>query len=177
MRRAVATATLIAALTATAGCAAAPTGDPSAPGAAVAKAASAVAAARPSAAAQPSADHTADTAKVCGQVNQVFEKDMEKFGQELGKLIVYKEAKNSAQVKKAEASARRQLEAMATTIRTHTGAAQDPQLRRAGQESADAMQATAKSNFFTKVDSIDGLEKVVGAEFLAWLLPLGDFCE
>lgn len=129
----------------------------------------------PSAAPSPS-DYTADTKKVCGEIDQTLDSQMQAFGQELGKMIAYREAKNTEQAQKAKAAAQKELTEIATDIRQSTGAAQDPELTDAGEESAKNVEATAAdAQFFDKFRNPRDLD-ALKAEITTWLVPLAEFC-
>jgi uncharacterized protein (DUF305 family) len=129
----------------------------------------------PSAAPSPS-DYTADTKRVCGQIEKMLESRMEAFGQQLGKMVAYREAGNTAQAQKAKTAAQKELATTATAIRQYTGAAQDPELWDAGKESAKNVEATAAdAEFFRKFRNPRDLD-ALKAEVVTWLVPLAEFC-
>lgn len=133
-------------------------------------------AAATSAAPSPSADYSADTKKVCGEVDQILDGDFKKFGEKLGEMIVYKEAGNTAQTAKAKASAQSELKAVAASIREKTSVALDPELKAGGEEAAANMEATAAGDeFFAKIKTLKDLDSLE-TEMTAWLMPLATFC-
>lgn len=135
------------------------------------------AAAATSAAPSPSADFTADTKKVCAKVKKTIEKDARGFGEELGKMIAYKQADNSGQAAKARDAAKRELRAFAGNVNEQTAAALDPELRAAGKEAADNIRQTAATNtYFNKIDSLKDVEKGLEKLMISWFIPLGSHC-
>jgi hypothetical protein len=132
-----------------------------------------------SAAAAPTSeapDYTADTKKICGKIDTAMDKSTNAFGTELGKLIAYKQVRNTAAANKAKAGAQRELKALAKTIRDATAAALDPKVKAAGQESAANIEATAANNaFFDKLKSEKDLNSLE-SEITAWLVPLAMHC-
>jgi Rieske Fe-S protein len=126
----------------------------------------------------PSADYTADSAKVCAEVEKLLKgKELEKFAEEVGKLIVYKEQKLTSRATKARTAAGTRLQALATALRDDTAVAKDPELRDAGAESADAMVASAGDDaFFAKIKKVKDLDTVLESEMTAWLTPVVTIC-
>lgn len=126
----------------------------------------------------PSADYTADTKKICAEVEKMLEgKEMEKFGIALGKLLVYKQGKVADRAKKARTDAGTKLTALATALRDRTKAAQDPDLRAAGAESADNMvDSAADDAFFGKIKTEKDLDTVLQSELTAWFTPVVAAC-
>jgi hypothetical protein len=169
MRRTLTALALVGTLAASAACA-----DKSTP--AGAPATSSAAGAPTSEAPSPEADYTADTKKVCAKIDTAMKKSTNAFGGELGKLIAYKQIKNTAAANRAKAGAQRELKALATAIRSTTAAAQDPTVKAAGQESAANIEATAANNaFFDKLKTEKDLDSLE-SEITAWLVPLGTHC-
>jgi hypothetical protein len=137
------------------------------------------ASASPSASPTPTAsvNYAADTKRICGQIEKSFDSEMESFGVELGKMIAYREAGNTTRANQAEAATQAELRAIASRMRARTAVAQDPELRAAGQESAENMEATAADDsFFAKFKRVSDVEKLLQNEVVSWLLPLAEFC-
>ncbi|MEU7901566.1 hypothetical protein [Actinoplanes sp. NPDC049118] len=128
--------------------------------------------------ASPSADYTADTKKVCGEIDKILDgKKMEKFGEELGKLIVFKQANSTASAKKARTAAGEKLKDLAKAMNESTAAAKDPELKAAGEESLQAMTSTAEDDaFFAKLKTVKDLDKTLESGITEWLTPLAPFC-
>jgi hypothetical protein len=123
-------------------------------------------------------DYSADNKKVCAKVDKLLEgKEMERFAQELGQLIVYKQAKQTAKAKEAREDAKKELKNLAAAVRRDTGAAKDPELKAAGEESAVSIEKTAGDNaFFTKIKTIKDVDKNLESEMTPWLTPLASYC-
>ncbi len=113
------------------------------------------AAATPSATpASPPPDYSADTRRVCGKVEAVFNKDLQGFGTQMGKMIAYKEAKQTAEADKAEAEAKKQLKDVGAKVRKETAAAEDPELKTAGETSAAKFaRSAADTKYFDSIKS------------------------
>jgi hypothetical protein len=120
-----------------------------------------------------SANYAADTKRICTEIEKSLETDMEKFGVEVGKMIGYKQAGNTARANQAKADAQAELRAIASGVRERTAVAQDPELREAGQESAENMEASAADEaFFSRLRTPDDLKQVA----VSWILPLAELC-
>jgi hypothetical protein len=128
--------------------------------------------------ASPSADYTADTKRVCGEVDKLLDgKPMQKFAEELGRLIVYKEQGLHMKAEQARTDAGTRLDYLASGLRERTSAAKDPGLRAAGAESAASMEITAVDDaFFAKIESLKDMDTTLESEMTAWLAPVGTFC-
>jgi len=169
MRRAILALTFGSLLFASAAC-----GDSADSPTAAAPATSSVVSAVPS---SPAADYSADTKQVCGKVEKILTDDINGFATELGKMIAYKEAKQTSAAATAREAAGKELKSVAASIKKTTAAAQDPKLRTAGAESAAEIVKTAEDDkFFSDIKSTTNMEKVVEAKFEAWFVPLGEFC-
>ncbi len=122
-------------------------------------------------------DYSANTQLVCGKVEAVFNKDLEGFGTQLGKMIAYKEAKQGAEADKAEAAAKKQLKAVGTKVRKETAAADDPALVAAGQTSAAKFtKSAADTKFFDGIKSTKDLDRTIEAKMTDWLSPVAGYC-
>ncbi len=122
-------------------------------------------------------DYSANTKLVCGKVEGVFTKDLETFGSHLGKMIAYKEAKQSAEAEKAEAAAKKQLKDVGAKLRKETAAADDPALVMAGQTSAAKFtKSAADTKFFDGIKSTKDLDRTIEAKMTDWLSPVAGYC-
>ena len=122
-------------------------------------------------------DYSADTAQVCGKVKTVFAKDLQGFGAQLGKMIAYKEAKQTADAEKAEAAAKKQLKDVGTKIKKETAGAEDPALVTAGQTSAAKFTKSAADNkFFDGIKTTKDLDRTIEAKMTDWLSPVAGYC-
>jgi hypothetical protein len=130
---------------------------------------------RPSLAPLP--DYSADTAAICGKLDSLYTTEVRAFGAAIGKMVTYKEEKQTAEAKKAERAAAGQLQAAATKIRKETSAAQDPDLQAAGKVSAAKLEASAEDHeYIASVKTIAQLNKTVQAQFSEWLTPVSGYC-
>ncbi|BCJ41179.1 hypothetical protein GCM10010168_45230 [Actinoplanes ianthinogenes] len=128
--------------------------------------------------ATPAADYTADTKKVCTDVTTLLGGDkMKKFGEELGKLIAYKQAKATAKAKQARTDAGTRLKAAATELNAITAKAQDPELKAAGAKIQQNMNASAADDtFFAKFKTEADISKALETEMTVWFTPMDSFC-
>jgi hypothetical protein len=126
----------------------------------------------------PAARYTANTKKVCGQVDALLKgKEMQRFAKNLGSLILLKQAKKPVKATKAREAAKKELRSLATAVRRDTGAAQDPELKKAGALTATGIDKSAQNNaFFAKLKTLKDVDNVLEAEMTPWLLPLATHC-
>jgi hypothetical protein len=133
--------------------------------------------ASPTPSASPSANYAADTKRICTEIDKALDSEMEKFGVEVGKMIAYKQSGNTTEANQAKAAAQAQLRAIAARMSQRTAAAQDPELKAAGEESAKNIAASAADNtFFSRLKSLNDVQTVVEREAVTWLVPLAEFC-
>jgi hypothetical protein len=127
--------------------------------------------------ASPAADYTANTKLVCGKVQKILTEDLKDFGTEMGKMIAYKEAKQTADAEAARKAAGQQLKTVSAKVKKETAAAQDPQLQAAGATSAAKMVKTANDDgFFAKIKSTKDLDKVIETQLTEWFTPVAGYC-
>jgi hypothetical protein len=128
------------------------------------------------AAPSPTADYTADTKKVCDELDKMLDTGLDAFASNLGKMIGYRQAKQPELAAKAKAAAQQDLKEQAEALRKATMAAQDPKMQAAGEEAAKGMVTTAASDaFFDKLKDMDDLN-ALETEMTVWLAPLEFFC-
>jgi hypothetical protein len=128
-------------------------------------------------AAAPAPDYSADTKKVCGKLDKIFDAELEDFGTELGKMIAYKEAKQSDNAEKAEKAAGKQLKDIGGQVKKATAAAKDPKLKEAGTTSAAKFTKSASDGkFFDKIKTTKDLDKILETEMTNWLTPVAGYC-
>jgi hypothetical protein len=124
-----------------------------------------------------SANYAADTKRICGEIEKSIESDMTDFGEELGKMIAYRQAGSTARANEAKADAQAELRTIAAGMRQRTANAQDPELRAAGQESAENLEASAADEaFFRRLRTVNDVKAMLEKEVVTWLLPLAEFC-
>ncbi|GAB1643418.1 hypothetical protein [Krasilnikovia sp. MM14-A1259] len=122
-------------------------------------------------------DYSADTKKVCDKLSKSIESDVKGFATELGKMMAYKAAKQTAAAAKAQKAAGDELKAWADKIRKTAATAKDPKLKAAGAEAADNMAKSADDKaLFAKLKDPKDLDKNLEAEFTAWFVPVGGIC-
>jgi hypothetical protein len=138
------------------------------------------AAATPSTAAPsstPAPDYSTSTKLVCDRLQTLYTTELRAFGAAMGKMITYKEAKQTAEAKKAETTAAGQLKAAATRIRKETAAAEDPDFQAAGKVSASKLESSAKNrDYMEKVKTLNDLNKSVQGQLTEWLTPVAGYC-
>jgi len=126
---------------------------------------------------EPAPDYSASTKLVCGKLQSLYTTELRAFGTAMGRMVTYKEAKQTADAEKAEATAAGQLKAAATKIRTETAAAEDPDFQAAGKVSASKLESSATDRrYMDKVKSMADLNKTVQAQFTEWLTPVAGYC-
>ena len=123
------------------------------------------------------ADYSASTKLVCDKLQTLYTVELRAFGTAMGKMVTYKEAKQTADAEKAEATAAGQLKAAATKIRKETAAAEDPTFQAAGKVSASKLETSAANRrYMDKVKSLADLDKTVQSQFAEWLTPVAGYC-
>jgi hypothetical protein len=104
-------------------------------------------------------------------------KEMGRFADELGKMIGYKEAKQTAKVAQSRAAAAKHLRALAAEMRRQTSTAKDSDVRAAGKEAAGSIELSAKDPaFYAKIKSVKSVEATLRSEMTPWITPLASFC-
>jgi ABC-type multidrug transport system ATPase subunit len=122
-------------------------------------------------------DYSANTKQVCTRLTTIYQGELADFGTAMGKLITYREAKQTAEAKKAANTAAAELKAVAVKIRKETGAAQDPELKDAGVTSAVKLETSAKDRkYITKVKTLKDLNKTIEGQLTEWLTPVAGYC-
>ncbi len=169
MRRATLAITLAGVLIGTAACGGQKDDTAAAPSSATTSAA-------PTSAAPSPSDYTADTEKVCKDLEKSLDTGLKSFGTELGKMIGYRQAGNKALADKARTNAQKKADSLATTVRTKTAKAQDPEFKAAGAEAADNIATSADNKaFFDKMKTVKDLDKLE-SEISGWVTPLAGYC-
>jgi hypothetical protein len=122
------------------------------------------------------AEQRADTKRICGQTDKIFTAGLKDFGAELGRMIAFKQAKDTAKADQSRNAAEKQLTSLADDVREATADAVDPELRDAGKQAADKITATAgRDAFYGKIDAMKDLSGLE-AEMRAWFAPLAAVC-
>ncbi|GAB1694805.1 hypothetical protein [Krasilnikovia sp. M28-CT-15] len=122
-------------------------------------------------------DYTADTKKVCDGFEKDLQKGAEAFGKELGKMIGYRETKQTRNAATAKKAAAAELKNWASDVRSATRAAMDPRLQAAGESAAGNMVKAADGDaFFAKFKTEKDVDKHFEAELNGWFTPLNALC-
>ncbi|GAA2902824.1 hypothetical protein Acy02nite_45030 [Actinoplanes cyaneus] len=125
----------------------------------------------------PAPDYSADTALVCGKLNEVFTGKLDDFGAAIGKMIAYKEAKQADNVAKAEKSAAAELQSAGAQIRKETSVAQNPELKQAGETSAVKFETSARDRKYIKnIKTAADLDKTLKPQLTEWMSPVAGYC-
>jgi hypothetical protein len=122
-------------------------------------------------------NYLANTKLVCGEVEKIFDADLQSFGAQMGKMIAYKEAKQTADAEKAEKAAAANLKAISAKIRKETASAENPELKTAGDASADKFASSATdAKFFDGIKTTKDLDKTIESKMTEWLSPVAGYC-
>ncbi|MBL7254531.1 hypothetical protein [Paractinoplanes lichenicola] len=122
-------------------------------------------------------DYTANTKAVCAKLQTLYTVELRDFGTAMGKLITYREAKQQAEITKAEAAATTELKQVAAKIRKDTAAAQNPEFKAAGMTSAAKIEASAANKGFVKtVTTLPKLNSTIENQLKEWLSPVAGYC-
>jgi hypothetical protein len=122
-------------------------------------------------------DYSANTKQICGKLEKVFNTDLEGFGTQVGKMIAYKEAKQTADAAKAQEAAGQALKDVGAKVKKETSVAQDPELRVAGAASAAKFAKSANDTaFFDKIKSTTDLARTIEGQMTEWLNPVAGYC-
>lgn len=131
----------------------------------------------PSTTTSPPPDYTADTALVCGKLDKVFTGELDDFGAAIGKMIAYKEAKQTDNAVKAEKSAAAELQSAGAQIRKATSVAQNPELQQAGETSAVKFETSAKDRkYIQNIKTTADLDKTLKPQLTEWMSPVAGYC-
>jgi hypothetical protein len=143
-----------------------------------AKAPEAAAAPTPAASSSPPPpDYSANTKVVCGKLQSLYTVELRDFGAALGKVVTYREAKQTAEAKKAETAAVTKLKQAAAKIRNETAEAENPEFKAAGLTSAAKIEAGAASRaYITKVKTLKDVNATIEPQFKEWLSPVAGYC-
>lgn len=126
----------------------------------------------------PPPDYSANTELVCGKVQKIFSTSLEQnFSTQMGKMIAYKEAKQTKEAEAAEKAAAAQLKDIGTKVRKETAAAQDPDLKTAGETSAAKfIKSAADAKYFDSIKTSKDLDKTIEGKMTDWLSPVSGYC-
>jgi hypothetical protein len=122
-------------------------------------------------------DYSANTALVCGKVSTIYNKNFNGFATEMGKMIAYKGAKQTADAEKAEKAAAAHLKDIGSKIAKETRAAEDPELKTAGAASAAKLtKSAADTKFFDSIKTTEDLDKKIEDKMVDWMSPVTGYC-
>jgi hypothetical protein len=132
----------------------------------------------PPASLPPLPDYSVDTQRVCTQLQAVYTGELRDFGTAMGKLVSLREAKQTADAKKAETDAAAKLKAAGSKIRQDTVTAQDPDLQQAGEISATKFEQSAiDRKYVARVKTLKDLDSTLQSQMAQWLTPVSSFCQ
>ena len=122
-------------------------------------------------------DYSANTKLICGKVEKIFDVELADFGTQIGKMIAYKEAKQTAEAEKAEKAARKELKDIGAKVKKATTVAQDPALKSAGATSAAKfVKSASDAKFFDSIKTTKDLDRIIEAKMTEWLGPVAGYC-
>jgi hypothetical protein len=122
-------------------------------------------------------DYSANTQLVCGKVTAIYDDGFDGFNAAMGKMIANKEAKQAAEAEKAEKAAAAELKKVGAALKKEISAAEDPELKQAGETSAAKLtKSAADTKFFDSIKSPTDLNKHIEAKMLDWMTPVRGYC-
>ncbi|RSM63760.1 hypothetical protein DMB66_21900 [Actinoplanes sp. ATCC 53533] len=125
----------------------------------------------------PAPDYYANTRKVCAALNKIFDADVAEFGTAVGKMIAYKEAKQTAEAEQARKAASKELKEVGAKVRKETAAAADPDLKQAGAISATKFSKSSTDKaLFDKIKTTKDLDRTLAAKMPDWMDPVAGLC-
>ena len=131
--------------------------------------------ATPSVTVSATPDYTAANKVVCERLDEVLA--FRAFGEALGKMLAYKDAKDTANADKAEKQAATELKAVGTRIRKETQSAVDPELKTLASASAQQIEASAADpGFIEAIKSPKDLDSSLKDQITDWIGPLAGHC-
>lgn len=134
----------------------------------------------PRATAEPSPtapDYTANTKLVCDKVAAIYSDGFAGFSTQMGKMIANKEAKQAKEAEAAEKAAGAELTKVGAKIKKEVAAAEDPQLKTAGETSAAKVtRSAADAKFFDSIKTAKDLDAKIETKMLDWMTPVTGFC-
>jgi hypothetical protein len=125
----------------------------------------------------PAPNYYANTRKVCSSLDKIFDADVAQFGTAMGKMIAYKEAKQSDEAEQARKAASQELKDVGAKVRKATATAEDPDLKQAGALSATKFSRSAADKaLFDKVKTTKDLDKTLATKMPDWMDPVAGLC-
>jgi hypothetical protein len=99
------------------------------------------------------------------------------FGTAMGKMIAYKEAKQTPEAEQARKSASKELKEVAAKVREATADAENPELKQAGAVSATKFAKSADDKaLFDKVKTTKDLDRTLATKMPDWMDPVAGLC-
>jgi len=140
----------------------------------------AAAPASPTPTAEPTVQATTtspNTRQVCGKVTALYDDGFDGFNAAMGRMIANKEAKLAPEAKKAQGVAAGELKKVGTRLKREIAAAEDPELKAAGEASAAKLTKSATDKkFFDSIKTTADLNKQIEGKMLDWMTPVRGFC-
>jgi hypothetical protein len=125
----------------------------------------------------PLPDYASNTKRVCGNLQKIFDVDLKSFGERVGKMIAYKEAKKTPEAAQAQKAAGDQLRAIGTKVKKETEVAQNPELQIAGATSAAKfIKSAGDPKFLNGIKSTKDLDRTLETKMTEWLNPVAGYC-
>jgi hypothetical protein len=125
----------------------------------------------------PEPDYEASDRKVCATLTKVFDADVAQFGTAMGKMIAYKEAKQTPEAEQARKAASKELKEVAAKVRKATADAENPELKQAGAVSATKFAKSADDKaLFDKVKTTKDLDRTLATKMPDWMDPVAGLC-
>jgi hypothetical protein len=122
-------------------------------------------------------DYTANTKQVCGKVAAIYSDGFAGFSTQLGKMIANKEAKQTGSADVARKAAGEELKKVGAQIKREVAAAEDPDLKTAGEQSAAKVTGSATDKaFFDSIKTTKDLDAKIESKMLDWMNPVTGFC-
>ncbi|MEU4213974.1 hypothetical protein [Actinoplanes sp. NPDC026623] len=122
-------------------------------------------------------NYYANTRAVCTALDKVFNADVAEFGTAMGRMIAYKEAKQTDEAEQARKAASKELKEVGAKIRLETSKAKDPDLKEAGAISATKFSRSAADKaLFDKVKTTKDLNATLVTKMPDWMDPVAGLC-
>ncbi|MEV6629942.1 hypothetical protein AB0M54_04220 [Actinoplanes sp. NPDC051470] len=122
-------------------------------------------------------DWSANTKQVCDKVAAIYSDGFAGFSTQLGKMIANKEAKQAPGATAAQKAAGEELKKVGAQIKKEVAAAQDPNLKAAGEQSATKVTGSATDKaFFDSIKTTKDLNAKIETKMLDWMNPVTGYC-
>jgi hypothetical protein len=122
-------------------------------------------------------DYTTNTKQVCDKVSAIYADGFGGFSAQMGKMIAHKEAKQAPEATAAQKAAAAELKKVGAQIKKEVSAAEDPDLKVAGEQSATKVtQSASDETFFNSIKTTKDLDTRIESKMLDWMNPVTGFC-